>query len=271
MAKKIRFPLEMRDNVQVRTLEELQENFSLEKVLFYLDNGKLLIWLRDRYFDEIADEISKLNLEDTELNRKLCEIFDVEYDVSLEIDMELAAERNRKFNLLKEFGYEKEDYQEVIDLIAFEQDEIYDLLDEDRTTIYICGEKFSIPLGKKGIHYIGINNPIIVISSKEKVNFEEKGIILENIRFDEKYQDILVQHEKQEQKAQKAFGEYVEDTFTKQFMSKDDIESAKVTYEMLAKELEELDYDDSADTRDIMEYLLSTGLEDWGTEYLERA
>ena len=195
MAKKIRFPLEMRDNVQVRTLEELQENFSLEKVLFYLDNGKLLTWLRDRYFDEIADEISKLNLEDIELNRKLCEIFDVEYDVSLEIDMELVAERNRKFNLLKEFGYEKEDYQEVIDQIAFEQDDIYDLLDQKEHIIYLCGKRFHIPLSVKNMEYHGINQPVVVVDSKKEVQWEKLGIFLTGVVYDEKYQAILNKEE----------------------------------------------------------------------------
>ena len=271
MAKKIRFPLEMENNVQVRTLEELQGNFSLEKVLGYLANGKLVTWLNDRYLNDIAERILELDSEDKEFHKKVCEIFDVEYDESFDIDMELVAERNRKFGLLKEFGYDKEDYVDVIEQIAFEQDEIYDLLDEDITTIYLCGEKFTIPLSKKGVQYIGVNKPIVVISSKEKVDFEEKEIVLENIIFDEKYQEILRECEKEEAKAKLVFGEYVEDTFTKQFMNKKDIEAAKGMYDILSKELETLHYDANEDTKNIMEYLLSTGLENWGTEYLENA
>lgn len=33
MAKKIRFPLEMEQGIEVRSLEELKENFSLARVL----------------------------------------------------------------------------------------------------------------------------------------------------------------------------------------------------------------------------------------------
>ena len=36
MAKKVRFSLEMQNGIAVRRLEELKENFSLERILFYL-------------------------------------------------------------------------------------------------------------------------------------------------------------------------------------------------------------------------------------------
>ena len=45
MAKKIKFSLEMDNEVRVRTLDELRANFSLEKVLEYYINGKLVIVL----------------------------------------------------------------------------------------------------------------------------------------------------------------------------------------------------------------------------------
>ena len=79
MAKKIRFPLEMRDGIEVRDLESLKENFSLERILFYLADGKLETWLRDRYLDDIADAVSKIDQEDKELNRKICDLFEVDY------------------------------------------------------------------------------------------------------------------------------------------------------------------------------------------------
>ena len=45
MAKKIRFPLEMDNGLEVRSMEELRNNFSLGRVLEYIQNGKLVIWL----------------------------------------------------------------------------------------------------------------------------------------------------------------------------------------------------------------------------------
>lgn len=188
--KNIRFPLEMENGVEVRSLEELKENFSLDKVLFYLLNGKLETWLRDRYEDGLADTVAELDKADAGLNQKICDIFDVEYVQKDITDMERAMERNRRLELLGQYTDEKK-YFDVIDQIAFEQDDLYDLLDEGETVIYLCGNKFSIPTGKKGIRYIGVNNPIVVINAKEKVDFDGMDISFKNIRFDEKYQKIL--------------------------------------------------------------------------------
>lgn len=54
MAKKIRFPLEMENGIEVRSMEELRNNFALGRVLEYVQNEKLVIWLRDRYENNIA-------------------------------------------------------------------------------------------------------------------------------------------------------------------------------------------------------------------------
>ncbi|MDD6069718.1 MAG: SEL1-like repeat protein [Clostridiales bacterium] len=169
-------------------MEELQENFSVEKVLGYYADGKLVTWLRDRYLDDIADDISKLNKDDSDFTLKICNAFGVEYNE--EVDMEALEERNRKLSLLKQYT-DKKEYFDDVDDIAFNQDELYDLLDEDKHTIYLCGDKFSIPLSKRGIHYIGVNSPEVVITSKEKVDFKEKEIQFENVRFDEKYNNVI--------------------------------------------------------------------------------
>ena len=190
MAKKIRFSLEMENGIEVRTLEELKENFSLEKVLMYHANGKLRTWLKDRYLDEIAEMLENLESDDADVNKKICSVFDVEYDETMDVDIEKAAERNRKLNLLKEYTM-GEDFISVVDQIAFAQDELYDLLDEDIKEIYLCGERFSIPLSKKGVKYVGINNPTVVIDSKVEVDWESKNISISNVQFDEKYQEVL--------------------------------------------------------------------------------
>ena len=60
MAKKVRFPLEMDNGVEVRDIHELKEKFSLNRVLNYLADGRLITWLRDRYEDDIANEILEI-------------------------------------------------------------------------------------------------------------------------------------------------------------------------------------------------------------------
>lgn len=190
MARKIRFPLEMGQGVDVRSLEELREKFSLSHVLMYISNGKLVTWLRDRYEDDIADEIEKLDSSDSDLSKKVCEIFDVQYDESADEDIEKIKEKSERLRLLKEYTSEQK-YFDVEEKIAFNQDELYDLLDDGITEIYLCGEQFSIPLAKFGISYYGINNPTVVINSKEEVDWEEKGILLEDVTYDEKYTELL--------------------------------------------------------------------------------
>lgn len=267
MAKKIRFPLEMENDVQVRTLEELQNHFSLEKVLVYISNGKMITWLEDRYLKDMAQKVKELDSEDGEYNKKICEIFDVEY-VPINLDVDEVIERNRKIKLLKDAGFE--DYIEVVDMVAFEQDDIYDLLDIEAKTIYLCDSRFEIPIDEHGVKYIGIGKSIATISSKEKIDFDEREIKFESIIFDEKYQAILEECEQQEIKALNAFGEYAESTFTKQFMQNSDIEKARKMYSLISKELEGINYDVDDDTRDIIEYLVNTGLENWGIEYMEK-
>lgn len=190
MAKKVRFPLEMEDGVEVRSVEELRENFSLERVLAYIADEKMLTWLRDRYEEDLAEAVETLDPSDPLLSKKVCEIFDVTCETQTEVDMELIAERNRKLALLKEFTSDSEILAHVDD-VATTQDDLYDLLDEGKTEIYLCGEQFTIPLAKQGIHYIGVNQPMVVIRSSEPVDWEQKKIILTGIKYDEKYLKVI--------------------------------------------------------------------------------
>lgn len=87
MVKKIKFPLEMDNRVKIRTLEELKENFSLEKILGNFTNGKLVTWLNNRYYEDEAAQVSELNSSSADFKKRLCEIFDVEYSADTEIDL----------------------------------------------------------------------------------------------------------------------------------------------------------------------------------------
>ena len=51
MAKTIKFNL-ICDNTPVRTIEDLQNNFSIEDVLDYYRNGLLCRWLKVRGYEE---------------------------------------------------------------------------------------------------------------------------------------------------------------------------------------------------------------------------
>ena len=260
MAKKIRFPLEMENGIEVRSMEELRNNFSLGRVLEYVQNEKLVIWLRDRYENNIADAIAELDKMDSELPRKVSAIFDIPYDEKTEDDLKQVAERAERIKRLKEFTDEIQ-YADQIDKVAFDQDELYDLLDEEVNEIYLCGDRFSIPLSVKGISYMGINNPVVVIDSKTEVDWLSKGILLEAVRFDEKYQAVVdsanatkeVLYEKlvgtvKKQASKKiSIGSTPEKTYLSFMIPVPERESTKKMYILAKDAIENLNYDADAD------------------------
>ena len=204
MAKKIRFPLQKHGGVEVRDVNSLRENFSLARVIGYLEDGKLVTWLRDRYANDLADAIEELDKESDSLAKNICEILGVSYNEEAKEDIEKVVERNKKIAVLKEYTSEKE-FIDNVDLVAFEQDDIYDLLDDGAERIYLCGEQFTIPLAQEGVSYIGINNPIVVIDSKSEIDWEKKSIYLVGIRYDENYQKVIDANKNEQKSVSKNF------------------------------------------------------------------
>jgi hypothetical protein len=271
MAKKIRFPLEMENGVEVRSMEELRDNFSTSRVLSYLKNGKLEVWLRDRFEADIADTIGQLDLQAEDLAKKLCEIFDITYNEEAEDELKKAVERTERILLLKKYTDDKQ-FEEVIDSIAFNQDELYDLLDEDVDTIYLCGEKFSIPLAKEGVSYIGINQPAVVIDSKVEVDWIKKNISVDNVVFDQKYQEVVDNANKEREKASKKsiIGVYSDKSYINFLLSSDDKEQAKELYQMAKKEINELEFDIDADVKSKRNIAKENGVIGLAERYIEQ-
>lgn len=80
MAKTIKFNL-ICDEKPVRTIEDLQNNFSIEDVLEYYDNGLLQRWLEVRGYDEQLKKVNAIeNNEKINIIKKLIDIFGVESD-----------------------------------------------------------------------------------------------------------------------------------------------------------------------------------------------
>ena len=186
MAKKIRFPLQMKDGAAVRTLEELWEHFDLESVLGYFADGKLKTWLSDRYYDEMAEKVATLTADVPDLNAKLCEILGVEYSSeSDDTDFEALQRQNEKLRVLREVTDDQEILNNV-DSVAFDQDELFDILDEAPDVIYLYGDKFSIPYAKGDIKYTGINNCKVVLENDRYLSeYNNNGIVFNNIRFED--------------------------------------------------------------------------------------
>lgn len=191
MAKKIKFPLTMKNDFQVRSIEELREHFDLNKAVEYFLDGKLLAWLEARYYYQESIAIRELRKDEAQLHQKICNILCVEYDgaETEDIDLEAVAEHNRKLSELKQYTSDAAILDKV-DQVAFNQEDLADLLDEGIHDIYLCNNSFAIPLRITNRRYIGIGKAEAVIRSSERVNFDAKGIAFENVNFDSVYEKL---------------------------------------------------------------------------------
>ncbi|MDE7304147.1 MAG: hypothetical protein K2N60_12605 [Oscillospiraceae bacterium] len=182
MAKKVKFPLDMGNEVYVRTLEELKENYNSEKVTEYFLDGRLLTWLNDRYFDDEAEQVQELMEQEDKNNiaAKLGKIFGIE--IQDYVDVENLEIRREKLEKLRQITADDEVLKNA-DSVAFSQEELGDLLDNEVEVIYLCGEKFRIPLSVKNVRYIGVNKPVISISGKGEVDLEASGISIVECEF----------------------------------------------------------------------------------------
>ena len=166
MAKKIRFPLQM-NGTDVRTIEELREHFDLESVLGYFANGKLVTWLRNRYYDKEADAIEALSADDAELNNKIMCALGISVDTEAEhIDMETIQRRNEKLMLLRQLTDDQELINKI-DSIAFNQDDLTEMLEKGAKEIYLCRGEFEISLEQVGIAYTRLFNPTVSVVGED--------------------------------------------------------------------------------------------------------
>ena len=110
MAKTIKFNL-ICDDKPVRTIEDLQENFSIEDVLKYYQNGLLQRWLTVRGYTEELGKVSAItSKEPMSIVKELIRIFGVstdEKDIEKGVYiMQFAEERKAQYE-----KYEQEKYK----------------------------------------------------------------------------------------------------------------------------------------------------------------
>ena len=163
----------------------------MEKVVENYLNGRLATWLNDRYYTELAEQVNALAevQDNTALQKELCRIFDVDFADEEDIDVDAVNERNRKLDVLRQYTADDTVLKNV-DIVAFDQEELGDILDSGENVIYLFNNTFSIPLSVKNKKYIGIGKAECIIHSKDVVDFTELGIEFDNVVFDEKYRKI---------------------------------------------------------------------------------
>ena len=184
MAKKIKFALKM-NNVDVRSLETLRENFDFEKAAAYFLNGKLIEWLESRYYNEEAEKIRNLNKDDKNFGKNLCTALGVDYQGNTEIDLDATAGLNEKLAKLKQLTADEEIISHAAQ-VAFSQEDLVYLLEKGESNIYLCGEQFQIPVHLENRKYIGIlGKPEIKIGVENFEKLKAKSITFENVNLPE--------------------------------------------------------------------------------------
>lgn len=183
MARKIKFALEMKDGAKVRSnLEELRENFDLEKAVGYFLSGKLVEWLEDRYYEDEAEKLEVIDKDAPDLRARLCEALGVECEDDAALDVEALERLNEKKAVLRQ----KTSDETIIanaDKTALTQEDLADLLDMDEPVIYLCGDSFNVPARVKNKKYVGVlGTPTISIKANSQEDLDAKGIVFENVK-----------------------------------------------------------------------------------------
>ena len=190
MARKVKFPLELKDGYLARSnIEEVRAHFDLEKIIAQFHNGRLKIWLDDHYLPEMAAQVAALDGDAPDLAAQLCAILGAEGVTADAVDSYAIRERERKLQKLRQCT-SNERYLNMVEYAAFDEKDFDDVLKNNPTEILLCGGEFHIPLVAKQRIYYGIGKAVAVIDSDEIVDFEELGITFVDVDFDEAYEQL---------------------------------------------------------------------------------
>ena len=192
MARKVKFPLELKDGYLARSnIEEVREHFDLEKVIAQFHNGRLKIWLEDHYLPEMAEQVAGLDADAPNLAAKLCAILGVEGIATENVDSSLIRKREEKRQRLSQYTTNPI-LCDMAECAAFEQGDLDALIDEGIREIILCNNSFRIPLLAENRTYYGVGKSVAVIESDTPIEFMARGIQFVDVPFDEKYTNILL-------------------------------------------------------------------------------
>ncbi|CUX45621.1 hypothetical protein BN3590_01533 [Clostridium sp. C105KSO15] len=161
MAKKIKFPLEMKNSVMVRTLEDLQVNFDAEKLIGHWLSGKLQTWLIDRHYDEQCTRISGIDKSSETVINALCEALNISFETEkMDIQLDEIAKRQAKIKLIRQYTNDNI-VMASIENVATNQEELEVLLISKCEKIYLIGDVFRINNDIAAVSYTHLTLPTI--------------------------------------------------------------------------------------------------------------
>ncbi|ANR69604.1 hypothetical protein AXF19_00375 [Selenomonas sp. oral taxon 126] len=194
MARKVKFPLDLKDGYQARSnIEEVRTYFDIEKIIAQFHNGKLKIWLEDHYLPAEAEQVGALDGNAPDLAQRLCTILGVTDVPTENVDtktVQTIQRREERRHRLSQYTT-NQILCDMAEFATFEQSDLDRLIKEGAQEIILCNASFRIPLNVKNKTYLGVGKAVAVIDSKTAVDFETLGIRFVDVPFDEKYLETI--------------------------------------------------------------------------------
>lgn len=180
---RVKAPLKMADGTMVSNIDAIKEHFDLENMLGHFESGRLMTWLETFGYEDEAEALGELNVDAADFQKNFCAIFEVSYESS--VDQEKIAEREERLKRLRQYTADENALKNV-DKVAFDQGELADRLEEGCKEIYLCRTdeySFRISASKKGIKYIGVNQPKAHLGGKlsDPLGIEFEGVEVDNL------------------------------------------------------------------------------------------
>ena len=190
MAKRIKFPLVMKNAVEARDMEALRENFDMESIVEYFINGKLAKWLTNNYEDEILKDIQELKGDEADFGERLAKALGVKWSNEDKVDLQNLMKTTELKERVKPYISGEE--LEKVEYIADTQEELERLVKKGCIPVYLFGKEFQIKEWMENVECIGIDNPVISVEIRSRKEFQEKKIKLKNVGFADKEMKKIV-------------------------------------------------------------------------------
>lgn len=170
----IRFPLEMANGKMVRELEEFQENFDFQRAVEYFNIGKLQQWLEALYCDDILEKLETLTLQDDNFFELFTEALGVKVQEPIDPKEEI---HNAELKEKLQGHIEKDELEKCVCITADTQEWLEKRLNDGCKTIYLFGERFTIPKTAQNIQFIGVQKTETVeLEVKDKQTFISQNL-----------------------------------------------------------------------------------------------
>lgn len=156
------FPLKLADGTKARNLKALQEHFDLTSIIQHYCSHRLQDWLLSLGYGDLAANLDRLVETNSNFQQMLCDILGVD-STAQPVDINAVRRQQERLEKLRQYTDDAEVLKHV-DQVAFNQEELANLLDAGVEQIYLCGDQFTVLASLIGKTYTGINQPQVHIN-----------------------------------------------------------------------------------------------------------